>query len=179
VLHGHRGMVGSMAVAITRRDLSAREFRAAAAKAKDAKAARRMPAIAAVPEGDRAQDRHRELRDGPENVARLGLSVQRRRVGGADEPPLGRACATIEPGPKGGTGADGAGGSRPCRRRGGALAAHRPAAQDQSAPRRRHAQAQGGQAAGRARFRRLPVRPQHPKSDPAAQEAFRKTSPRP
>ncbi|MCA3486764.1 MAG: winged helix-turn-helix domain-containing protein [Rhodobacter sp.] len=28
-------------------------------------------------------------------------------------------------------------------------------------------------------FRRLPVRPQHPKSDPAAQEAFRKTSPRP
>lgn len=28
-------------------------------------------------------------------------------------------------------------------------------------------------------FRRLSVRPQHPKSDPEAQEAFKKTSPRP
>jgi transposase len=27
-------------------------------------------------------------------------------------------------------------------------------------------------------FRRLSVRPQHPKSDPEAQEAFKKTSPR-
>ena len=27
-------------------------------------------------------------------------------------------------------------------------------------------------------FRRLPVRPQHPKSDPAAQAAFKKTSPK-
>jgi len=28
-------------------------------------------------------------------------------------------------------------------------------------------------------FRRLSVRPQHPKSDPEAQEAFKKISPRP
>jgi hypothetical protein len=41
----------SMAVAVTRTDLSARELRAAASKAKDAKAARRMLAIALVLEG--------------------------------------------------------------------------------------------------------------------------------
>lgn len=40
-----------MAVAITRTDLSARELRVAAATAKDAKAARRMLAIALVLEG--------------------------------------------------------------------------------------------------------------------------------
>ena len=40
-----------MAVAITRTELSGRELRVAAAKAKDAKAARRMPAIALVLEG--------------------------------------------------------------------------------------------------------------------------------
>ena len=40
-----------MAVSITRTDLSARELRAAASKAKDAKAARRMLAIALVLEG--------------------------------------------------------------------------------------------------------------------------------
>ena len=40
-----------MAVAITRTDLSARELRVAAAKAKDAKAARRMLAITLVLEG--------------------------------------------------------------------------------------------------------------------------------
>ena len=40
-----------MVVAITRTDLSARELRRAAAKAKDAKAARRMLALALVMEG--------------------------------------------------------------------------------------------------------------------------------
>ena len=40
-----------MAVAITRRDMSAQELRAAASKAKDAKAARRMLALALVMEG--------------------------------------------------------------------------------------------------------------------------------
>ena len=40
-----------MAVAITRMDLSAQGLRAAAAKAKDSKAARRMPALALVMEG--------------------------------------------------------------------------------------------------------------------------------
>ena len=40
-----------MAVAITRRDMSARELRAAAAKTTDAKAARRMLAIALVLDG--------------------------------------------------------------------------------------------------------------------------------
>jgi hypothetical protein len=40
-----------MAVAITRRELSTRDLRASAAKTTDAKAARRMPAIALVMEG--------------------------------------------------------------------------------------------------------------------------------
>ncbi|MBL4557755.1 MAG: hypothetical protein JKP98_13505 [Rhodobacteraceae bacterium] len=40
-----------MAVAVTRTDLSAHELRAAASKANDAKAARRMLAIALVLEG--------------------------------------------------------------------------------------------------------------------------------
>lgn len=40
-----------MAIAVTRTDLSARELRGAASRAKDAKAARRMLAIAQVLEG--------------------------------------------------------------------------------------------------------------------------------
>jgi hypothetical protein len=44
-------MEGRMAVAITRRELSTRDLRASAAKTTDAKAARRMPAIALVMEG--------------------------------------------------------------------------------------------------------------------------------
>src|SRR4030081_3804230 len=39
------------AIEITRKDLTARELRAVSAKARDAKAARRMPAIALVLEG--------------------------------------------------------------------------------------------------------------------------------
>jgi len=48
VSHRNRSMAVSMAVAIARTDLSARERLASVSKAKDAKAARRMPAIARV-----------------------------------------------------------------------------------------------------------------------------------
>jgi hypothetical protein len=48
----NRSMAVSMAVAIARTDLSARERRASVSKAKDAKAARRMPAIARVGRDD-------------------------------------------------------------------------------------------------------------------------------
>jgi transposase len=34
-----------------------------------------------------------------------------------------------------------------------------------------------GKLLTRMKFRKLSVRPQHPRSDPAAQEAFKKTSP--
>ena len=52
-----------MAIAITRTELSARELRTAAAKATDAKAVRRMLAIALVME-DEPSSRHRFERDG-------------------------------------------------------------------------------------------------------------------
>ena len=57
-----------MAVAVTRMDLSARELRAASSKTRDAKAARRMLAIAVVLEG---MDRQR-LRDWVHRYSPLG-----------------------------------------------------------------------------------------------------------
>ena len=57
-----------MAVAVTRMDLSARELRAASSKTRDAKAARRMLAIALVLEG---MDRQR-LRDWVHRYSPLG-----------------------------------------------------------------------------------------------------------
>jgi hypothetical protein len=82
-------MEGLMAVAITRTELSARALRAVAAKATDARAARRMPAIAQVPEGvgrkipaercgmDRQRLRdwdHRNNADGREGLSNLRLA---------------------------------------------------------------------------------------------------------
>jgi hypothetical protein len=94
----------SMAVAIARTDLSARELRAAAAKGKDAKVARRMLAIALVLEGmDRRTaaetcgiDRHGRVVvfDGLE----FGLAIARN--GGVPEthrlPPPGVACRSTD-----------------------------------------------------------------------------------
>jgi len=119
-----------MTVAITGRDLSARALRAAAAKAKDAMAARRMLAIARVLEGlnrktaaeSCGMDRQ-TLRDWIHRYNAAGLAG-RRSAG----PP-----AATEPGSEGCKRALGAGGSRPCRGRGGALAARRPSAQARSA----------------------------------------------
>jgi hypothetical protein len=56
------------AIEITRKDLTARELRAASAKVRDAKMARRMPAIALVLEGKTARLRGLKtarLRGGP------------------------------------------------------------------------------------------------------------------
>ena len=64
-----------MPVAITRLDMSATELRETATRTQDAKAARRMLAIALVLEGWSRDAAGGSLRDGPSNAARLGASV--------------------------------------------------------------------------------------------------------
>ena len=168
-----------MAVAVTRTDLSARELRAAASKAKDAKAARRMLAIALVLEGvDRrtaaetcGMDRQ-TLRDWVHRYNAEGLEgLSDRRSGGpAPRPnPAQKAelARMVRAGPD--PAVDGVVRwrrvdlQRVIEARFGVVM---------------HERTVGKQLAALG-FRRLSVRPQHPKSDPQAQDAFKKTSPRP
>ena len=123
-------------VLITRIELTPAQLRAAAGKTKDARAARRMLAIALVLEGvDRrtaaatyGMDRQ-TLRDWVHRYNAEGLA--------------GLVNRTVP---------------------------HRP---------RRLAPARSvGKQLAALGFRRLSVRPQHPKSDPEAQAAFKKTSPK-
>ena len=81
-----------MAVAITRTDFSARELRASAAKAKDAKAARRMLALALVLEGV----------DRKTAAESCGMDRQTLRTGFTATTPKGwRGCRTAaRPGPR-------------------------------------------------------------------------------
>jgi hypothetical protein len=125
------------------------------------------------------QDRRRALRDGSADAPRSGSSPERRRPGGAVEPPLGRARTAPELGAEGRAGADGARGACPSRGRCGALAARGPEGEDRGALRGHPARAHPGQAAGgkqpgassrrHSAFAAARLRPQHPKSDPAAQ----------
>ena len=170
-----------MAIEIMRKELTAAELRAAAAKTKDSRAARRMLAIALVLEGaDRASaattcgmDRQ-TLRDWVHRYNAEGLAgLANRRSPGAS--PLltpeqkAELAALVEAGPD------------LQRRRGCALAAHRSSGADQGAVRRGDARALSRQESGGKRlaslgFRRLSVRPRHPKTDEGTQEAFKKTS---
>jgi len=168
-----------MAVAITRTDLSARELRVAAAKAKDAKAARRMLAIALVLEGvDRktaaescGMDRQ-TLRDWIHRYNAEGLKglPDRRSAGPAPRlSPEQKAelAQMVREGPD--PSVD------------GVVRWRRVDLQRKIEARfgiKMHERTVGKQMAALG-FRRLSVRPQHPKSDPEAQETFRKTSPRP
>ena len=69
-------------------------------------------------------------------------------------------------------------GPDPRRGRGGALAARRPQRRiEERFGVTMHERTVGKQLAALG-FRRLSVRPQHPKSDPETQETFKKTSPR-
>lgn len=168
-----------LAVAVTRLDLSASELRRAAAASRDARAARRMLAIAHVLEGrSRAEaaescgmDRQ-TLRDWVHRYNAEGLAglLDRRGAGGA-RPRLtpeqeAAVDAWVESGPD-------------------------PAVHDGLVRWRRvdlrdmiarefgvvlHERSVG-KLLRRLDFRRLSVRPQHPESDPAAQEAYKKTSP--
>ena len=167
-----------MAIEITRQDLTSAELRAAAGKVKDSRAARRMLAIALVLEGaDRASaattcgmDRQ-TLRDWVHRYNAEGLAgLANRRSPGAS--PLltpeqkAELAALVEAGPD--------------PQRDGVVRWRRI---DLQARIRAlfgvamHERTVGKQLAALG-FRRLSVRPQHPKSDPEAQEAFKKTSPK-
>ena len=166
-----------MAVAITRTDISARGLRVAASKAKDAKAARRMLALALVLEGvDRktaaetcGMDRQ-TLRDWVHRYNAAGLEGLTNRRAAGPTPRLNPAqkaelARMVRAGPD-------------------------PAVDEVVRWRRvdlqcrieacfgvtMHERTVGKQLASLG-FRRLSVRPQHPKSDPEAQETFKKTSP--
>ena len=166
-----------MAVEIAREDLTPAQLRAAAGRAKDGRAARRMLAIALVLEGtDRTtaaqtcgMDRQ-TLRDWVHRFNAEGLAglVNRRSPGRpARLSPDQKAelAALVEAGPD--------------RERDGVVRWRRI-----DLKRRietmfgvtMHERTVGKQLAALG-FRRLSVRPQHPKADVVAQEAFKKTSP--
>lgn len=166
-----------MAVAITRTELSGRELRVAATKAKDAKAARRMLAIALVLEGvDRktaaescGMDRqtlrdwvHRYNAEGMEGLSNRRSAGPTPRLSPAQKAELARmVCEGPDPTVD------------------GVVRWRRVDLQrriDERFGVTMHERTVGKQLAALG-FRRLSVRPQHPKSDPEAQEAFKKTSP--
>jgi transposase len=165
------------AIEIRRRNLTARELRAASAKARDAKAARRMLAIALVLEGkDRktaaetcGMDRQ-TLRDWVHRYNAQGLAGLENRKGRGRPSRLtteqkAELAALVESGPD--TEQDGV-------------------VRWRCADLKRRIEEMFGvklheRTVGQLKalgYVRLSVRPQHPKSDPQAQEAFKKTSPR-
>lgn len=168
-----------MAVAITRTDLSTRELRAAAAKAKDAKGARRMLAIALVLEGVNRKtaaescgmDRQ-TLRDWVHRYNAEGLKGLSDRRSAGPAPRLSseqkaELARMVREGPD--PAVD------------GVVRWRRVDLQRRIEARFgviMHERTVGKQLAALG-FRRLSVRPQHPKSNPEAQETFKKTSPRP
>jgi transposase len=174
----HRSREVSMAVSITRTDLSTRELRVAAAKAKDAKAARRMLAIGLVLEGvDRktaaescGMDRqtlrdwvHRYNAEGLEGLSDRRSAGPAPRLSPAQKAELARM---VREGPN--PAVD------------GVVRWRRVDLQRRIEARFgvvMHERTVGKQLVALG-FRRLSVRPQHPKSDPEAQETFKKTSPR-
>jgi transposase len=166
------------AIEITRRDLTARELRAASAKARDAKAARRMLAIALVLEGkDRktaaetcGMDRQ-TLCDWVHRYNAQGLAGLENRKGRGRPSRLtteqkAELAALVESGPD--TEQDGVVRWRctDLKRR-----------IEEMFGVKLHERTVGKQLKALG-YVRLSVRPQHPKSDPQAQEAFKKTSPR-
>ena len=166
-------------IEITRVELTPSDLRASAGKARDAKAARRMLALALVPEGvDRTRavprcgmDRqtlrdwvHRTNAEGLAGLSDRGKAVRVPRLAPARMAEL-PASARGRAGPRAG--------------RGGALAQAAPSAPDCHRVRHRGAGAQGrpalgGKSLAALGYRRLSVRPQHPRTDPDAQEAFKK-----
>lgn len=165
-------------IAITREGLTAADLRSASGKTKDVRAARRMLAIALVLEGvDRAtaakscgMDRqtlrdwvHRYNAQGLDGLANRKVSHRPRRLAPGQMAALAR---WVEAGPD------------PVRD--GVVRWRRRDLQARIAAEfgvELHERSVGKQLAALG-FRRLTVRPQHPKSDPQAQTAFKKTSPR-
>lgn len=166
-----------MAIEITRTDMSGRELRAAAARTKDAKAVRRILAIALVLEGaDRktaaeacGMDRQ-TLRDWVHRYNAEGITGLSNRYSAGPTPLLNsdqkaELARMVREGPD--LEADGVVRwrcvdlKRKIEDRFGVVM---------------HERTVGKQLAALG-FRRLSVRPQHPRSDPLAQEAFKKTLP--
>jgi transposase len=165
------------AIVIERRDLTAAGLRLAASREKDGSAARRMLALALVLEGKGRANAARScgmdrqtLRDWVHRYNREGLAGLRNRHGGGRErklSPKQRAelAEWVEAGPD------------PAHHK---LVRWRRVDLRDEIKRRfgvdLHERSVGKILTGLG-YRRLSVRPQHPKSDPAAQEAFKKTSP--
>ena len=164
-------------IIIERQDLTAAALRKAASREKSGSAARRILALALVLEGeDRASaarncgmDRQ-TLRDGVHRYNREGLAGLRDRHGGGSAAKLSQAqraelAALVEAGPD------------PALHK--VVRWRRVDLRDEIKRRfgvELHERSVGKILASLG-YRRLSVRPQHPKSDPAAQEAFKKTSP--
>ena len=165
-------------IVIERQDLTAAALRRAASREKDGSAARRMLALGLVLEGqDRASaarscgmDRQ-TLRDWVHRYNREGLVGLRDRHGGGlggKLSPAQRAevAALVEAGPD------------PALHK--VVRWRRVDLRDEIKRRfgvELHERSVGKMLRSLG-YRRLSVRPQHPKSDPVAQEAFKKTSPR-
>jgi transposase len=166
------------AIAIARTDLTPADLRAAAAKSRDAQAARRMLALALVLEGvDRRKaaetcgmDRQ-TLRDWVHRYNAEGLAGLSNRRGGArprslDPGQVTELVSWLETGPDPATD--------------GVVRWRRQDLRARIAGRfgvELHERTVGKYLAALG-YRRLSVRPRHPKVDPDAQEAFKKTSPR-
>ena len=166
------------AVSITRTELTAGDLRASAARSRDAQAARRMLALALVLEGvDRktaaetcGMDRQ-TLRDWAHRYNAEGLAGLSNRRGGArprslDPGQVAELVSWLEAGPDPATD--------------GVVRWRRQDLRARIAGRfgvELHERTVGKYLAALG-YRRLSVRPRHPKVDPDAQEAFKKTSPR-
>ncbi len=169
---------GMTAIAITRSELMATELRAAARREKDARAARRMLALALVLEGaDRTtaaqtcgMDRqtlrdwvHRYNAEGLVGLVNRGGAARPRRLSPAQ---MAEVAAWVEAGPD--------------PERDKVVRWRRQDLQRRIAERfgvELHERTVGKYLAALG-YRRLSVRPRHPRTDPDAQEAFKKTSAR-
>ena len=171
-----------VAIAITRLDLTAAELRAASAKSRDTQAARRMLALALVLEGaDRktaaetcGMDRqtlrdwvHRYNAEGPAGISNHRSPPRPRRLYPGQ---VSEIMAWLETGPD----------PAPVPVGDGVVRWRRRDLQRRLADRLGvdlHERTVGKYLAALG-YRRLSVRPRHPKTDPATQEAFKKASPR-
>jgi transposase len=165
-----------MTIEITRKDLSVSELRTAASRTKDARAARRMLAIALVLEGtDRrtsaeacGMDRQ-TLRDWVHRYNAEGLAGLVNRLSPGARPLLSpeqkaELAALVEAGPD--------------PERDGVVRWRRVDLQariETAFGVKMHERTVGKQLASLG-FRRLSVRPRHPRTDEGAQEAFKKSS---
>src|SRR4051794_4538739 len=166
-----------MTIAITRREPGAGELRREAARCRDARAARRMLALALVPEGASREEAARAagmdrqtLRDRVHRYNEEGLAGVHDRHRSGRKPRLtpeqeAELAAAVGRGPD----PDRDGGGR--WRRGG------PQARIEARFAVRLHERSVGKVLRRLGFARLSVRPRHPKAGEAAQEAFKRASP--